>query len=103
MSETEAVAVSLGFRRLFLSTKDKQHFYAHLGYQPCEPVSSLGSNAGRLNTAQLGGLLRVFGGSGGNSSSGSNTTSPGVYWLSKELLPAAATTTAAAAAAAATS
>uniref|UniRef100_S4RRQ8 N(alpha)-acetyltransferase 80, NatH catalytic subunit n=1 Tax=Petromyzon marinus TaxID=7757 RepID=S4RRQ8_PETMA len=38
MEETERYARSRGKHRLFLSTPDKQCFYAHLGYVPCQPV-----------------------------------------------------------------
>ncbi|CAN0180595.1 unnamed protein product [Lampetra planeri] len=40
MEETERYARSRGKHRLFLSTPDKQRFYAHLGYAPCQPVTA---------------------------------------------------------------
>lgn len=65
----------LGFKTAYLSTKDKQEFYAHLGevylscfieilggYQECEAVTCLGENSKQLNKEQLKGLLQVLGG-----------------------------------------
>uniref|UniRef100_A0A3P9N7H9 N-alpha-acetyltransferase 80, NatH catalytic subunit n=1 Tax=Poecilia reticulata TaxID=8081 RepID=A0A3P9N7H9_POERE len=40
MEETELYAKRRGFKRLCLTTHDKQHFYAHLGYVLSTPVSS---------------------------------------------------------------
>ncbi|XP_024049397.1 N-alpha-acetyltransferase 80 [Terrapene carolina triunguis] len=42
MEATECYAKSRGFRHLHLTTHDKQHFYAHLGYTASEPVQSMG-------------------------------------------------------------
>ncbi|XP_074860954.1 N-alpha-acetyltransferase 80 [Carettochelys insculpta] len=42
MEATERYARSRGFRHLHLTTHDKQHFYAHLGYVTSEPVQSMG-------------------------------------------------------------
>ncbi|XP_007061890.2 N-alpha-acetyltransferase 80 [Chelonia mydas] len=42
MEATESYAKSRGFRHLHLTTHDKQHFYAHLGYTASEPVQSMG-------------------------------------------------------------
>uniref|UniRef100_A0A8C3XHR7 N-alpha-acetyltransferase 80 n=1 Tax=Chelydra serpentina TaxID=8475 RepID=A0A8C3XHR7_CHESE len=42
MEATECYAKSRGFRHLHLTTHDKQHFYAHLGYAASEPVQSMG-------------------------------------------------------------
>ena len=33
---------------MYLSTKDKEGFYSHLGYEKCQPVLSLGQNAHRV-------------------------------------------------------
>ncbi|XP_036593476.1 N-alpha-acetyltransferase 80 [Trichosurus vulpecula] len=41
MEATEAFAKARGFRRLHLTTHDKQHFYAHLGYKLGEPVQGV--------------------------------------------------------------
>ncbi|KAM7170225.1 LOW QUALITY PROTEIN: N-alpha-acetyltransferase 80 [Macrochelys suwanniensis] len=41
MEATECYAKSRGFRHLHLTTHDKQHFYAHLGYAASEPVQSM--------------------------------------------------------------
>ncbi|KAM8830225.1 N-alpha-acetyltransferase 80 [Synchiropus picturatus] len=46
MEETERYARRRGFQRLFLTTHDKQHFYAHLGYKLSTPVQ----NAGAMTT-----------------------------------------------------
>ncbi|KAM9785651.1 N-alpha-acetyltransferase 80 [Neosynchiropus ocellatus] len=46
MEETERYARRRGFQRLFLTTHDKQHFYAHLGYKLSAPVQ----NAGAMTT-----------------------------------------------------
>ncbi|XP_029290814.1 N-alpha-acetyltransferase 80 [Cottoperca gobio] len=46
MEETERYARSRGFKRLYLTTHDKQHFYAHLGYVLSMPVQ----NAGAMTT-----------------------------------------------------
>ncbi|XP_059189021.1 N-alpha-acetyltransferase 80 [Centropristis striata] len=46
MEETERYAKGRGFRRLCLTTHDKQHFYAHLGYVLSMPVQ----NAGAMTT-----------------------------------------------------
>ncbi|XP_061114705.1 N-alpha-acetyltransferase 80 [Conger conger] len=46
MEETERYARARGFQRLCLTTHDKQHFYAHLGYVLSRPVQ----NAGAMTT-----------------------------------------------------
>lgn len=46
MEKTERYASARGFRRLCLTTHDKQHFYAHLGYVLSQPVQ----NAGAMTT-----------------------------------------------------
>ncbi|XP_072223291.1 N-alpha-acetyltransferase 80 [Leuresthes tenuis] len=43
MEETERYAKRRGFKRLCLTTHDKQHFYAHLGYVLSTPVQSTGA------------------------------------------------------------
>ncbi|XP_069062912.1 N-alpha-acetyltransferase 80 [Pleurodeles waltl] len=43
MEATEGYARSRGFRQLHLTTHDKQHFYAHLGYALSEPVQNVGA------------------------------------------------------------
>ncbi|XP_074500822.1 uncharacterized protein naa80 [Sebastes fasciatus] len=43
MDETERYAKSRGIKRLCLTTHDKQHFYAHLGYVLSTPVQNAGS------------------------------------------------------------
>ncbi|XP_056155424.1 N-alpha-acetyltransferase 80 [Lampris incognitus] len=46
MEETERYASRRRFKRLYLTTHDKQHFYAHLGYVLSVPVQ----NAGAMTT-----------------------------------------------------
>lgn len=46
MEETERYAKHRGFKRLCLSTHDKQHFYAHIGFVLSMPVQ----NAGTMST-----------------------------------------------------
>ncbi|XP_034027654.1 N-alpha-acetyltransferase 80 [Thalassophryne amazonica] len=46
MEKTERYAKNRGFKRLYLTTHDKQHFYAHLGYVLSTPVQ----NAGAMTT-----------------------------------------------------
>ncbi|XP_074538023.1 N-alpha-acetyltransferase 80 [Halichoeres trimaculatus] len=46
MEEVERYSKSRGFKRLCLTTHDKQHFYAHLGYLLSTPVQ----NAGAMTT-----------------------------------------------------
>ncbi|XP_068603699.1 N-alpha-acetyltransferase 80 [Brachionichthys hirsutus] len=43
MEETERYAQSRGFKRLCLTTHDKQRFYAHIGYVTSTPVQSAGA------------------------------------------------------------
>lgn len=43
MEKTERYARSRGFKRLCLTTHDKQHFYAHLGYVLSTPVQNAGA------------------------------------------------------------
>jgi N-acetylglutamate synthase-like GNAT family acetyltransferase len=50
MEKTHDYARQKGFATIYLSTHDKQKFYAHLGYEFCTPVCSESSNAG-MNAA----------------------------------------------------
>ncbi|XP_029135674.2 N-alpha-acetyltransferase 80 [Labrus bergylta] len=43
MEEVERYAKSRGFKRLCLTTHDKQHFYAHIGYVLSTPVQNAGA------------------------------------------------------------
>ncbi|KPP75567.1 N-acetyltransferase 6-like [Scleropages formosus] len=43
MEATECYAKARGFRRLCLTTHDKQHFYSHLGYVLSSPVQNAGA------------------------------------------------------------
>lgn len=54
MNLTEEYGLKLGIKTMFLSTKDKEGFYSHLGYEKCQPVLSLGANAHRVPEAMLG-------------------------------------------------
>ncbi|XP_075949700.1 uncharacterized protein naa80 [Anarhichas minor] len=45
MEEAERYAESRGFKRLCLTTHDKQHFYSHLGYVLSMPVQNAGAMA----------------------------------------------------------
>ncbi|XP_061536527.1 N-alpha-acetyltransferase 80 isoform X1 [Phycodurus eques] len=45
MEETERYAKRRGFKRLCLTTHDKQHFYAHIGYTLSTPVQNAGAMA----------------------------------------------------------
>ncbi|XP_068589108.1 N-alpha-acetyltransferase 80 [Cebidichthys violaceus] len=45
MEEAERYAQSRGFKRLCLTTHDKQHFYSHLGYVLSMPVQNAGAMA----------------------------------------------------------
>lgn len=69
MEETQQRASALGFEELFLSTHDKEEFYAHLGFRRCGPVSSL-RGFGRekaANDRDIGNLVRALGGDRGDS------------------------------------
>lgn len=56
MEATERWARARGFGRLHLTTHDKQHFYAHLGFVLGEPVQSVAF----LSPAISSGVLRLF-------------------------------------------
>ena len=47
---------SLGYTAVYLTTHDKQDFYAHIGYTYCDPVVSLGSASNLLSSDQVGKL-----------------------------------------------
>ncbi|KAK3787236.1 hypothetical protein RRG08_055959 [Elysia crispata] len=53
MNLTEEYGHRLGIRIMYLSTKDKEGFYSHLGYEKCQPVLSLGQNAHRVPESML--------------------------------------------------
>ena len=61
-SEGEKVARELDISYMYLFTEDKVPFYEHIGYKQCEPISSLGDNAKRLNVKQLSALEVLFSG-----------------------------------------
>ncbi|XP_033824733.2 N-alpha-acetyltransferase 80 [Periophthalmus magnuspinnatus] len=43
MEETERYAKTRGFKRLYLTTHDKQHFYKHMGFVLSTPVQNAGA------------------------------------------------------------
>ncbi|XP_071963751.1 N-alpha-acetyltransferase 80-like isoform X2 [Antedon mediterranea] len=43
MELTETCCKKLGFTTIYLSTKDKERFYSHLGYSVCNPVNTIGA------------------------------------------------------------
>ncbi|XP_017163208.1 N-acetyltransferase 6 [Poecilia reticulata] len=59
MEETELYAKRRGFKRLCLTTHDKQHFYAHLGYVLSTPVQSMGTVMALLPVGMLMRLSRA--------------------------------------------
>uniref|UniRef100_UPI003AAF118E N-alpha-acetyltransferase 80 n=1 Tax=Centroberyx gerrardi TaxID=166262 RepID=UPI003AAF118E len=70
MEETERYARSRGFKRLCLTTHDKQHFYGHLGYVLSTPVQ----NAGAMTTfVPMEVLLRFSRMPGGEASARTQT------------------------------
>jgi N-acetylglutamate synthase-like GNAT family acetyltransferase len=82
MQGTEVYARDHGYTHLFLSTDDQVGFYKRLGYQECEPITSLGSNSKRLTSDQVEALENLFAKRLGNSYvSVSNQT-----WLKKRLI-----------------
>ena len=58
--EGEKYARELNISYMYLFTDDKVPFYEHIGYKQCEPISSLGKNASRLNVKQLSALENLF-------------------------------------------
>jgi len=78
MQLTEEIAVKMGLEALYLSTKDKQGFYSHLGFTNCDPVTCLGASGRLLKQEELGGLLRIFGGKG-------NQDTEQLTWMMKSL------------------
>ncbi|KGL84617.1 N-acetyltransferase 6, partial [Tinamus guttatus] len=56
MEAAERYARARGFRRLHLTTHDKQHFYAHLGYTLAEPVQVMPFMSPGISAE----VLRVF-------------------------------------------
>uniref|UniRef100_A0A8C8E4Q2 N-alpha-acetyltransferase 80, NatH catalytic subunit n=1 Tax=Oryzias sinensis TaxID=183150 RepID=A0A8C8E4Q2_9TELE len=59
MEETERYARRRGFKRLCLTTHDKQHFYAHLGYVLSAPVQNTGPVMALVPMAMLMRLSRA--------------------------------------------
>ncbi|XP_046895391.1 N-alpha-acetyltransferase 80 [Hypomesus transpacificus] len=74
MEETEVYARGRGFKRLCLTTHDKQHFYAHLGYRLSAPVQ----NAGAMTSfVSMEVLQRFSRGVGGSQGEGNQDLEPG--------------------------
>ncbi|KAK9515593.1 hypothetical protein VZT92_026228 [Zoarces viviparus] len=59
MEEAERYAESRGFKRLCLTTHDKQHFYSHLGYVLSMPVQNAGGMAAFVPMEMLLRLSRI--------------------------------------------
>lgn len=66
MEETEKHARRLGLTKLYLSTHDKQDFYAHLGFTFCQPVMSCSIPAKLLSSEQIKKLFGVAGSMAGD-------------------------------------
>lgn len=65
MELMHSYAKSRGFGTIYLSTRDKRDFYAHLGYVLCEPVSLASAvTAGEDRSNAMLKLKDVFGGAG---------------------------------------
>ncbi|XP_058845581.1 N-alpha-acetyltransferase 80, partial [Acipenser ruthenus] len=75
MEATERYARSRGFWRLCLTTHDKQHFYAHLGFVLSEPVQNAGSMTTFMPMEVLQRFSRPPATSGEGDESGLNQTS----------------------------
>ncbi|MGH0169206.1 UNVERIFIED_CONTAM: hypothetical protein FKN15_056345 [Acipenser sinensis] len=75
MEATERYARSRGFWRLCLTTHDKQHFYAHLGFVLSEPVQNAGSMTTFMPMEVLQRFSRPPATSGEGDKSGLNQTS----------------------------
>lgn len=73
MNSTEDFAKQLKFHTAYLSTHDKQGFYARLGYTECGPVISLGANACKVSDEFLQKLLGSYAVTNTHSSFESNT------------------------------
>ncbi|CAG9534545.1 unnamed protein product [Cercopithifilaria johnstoni] len=64
MAQLEDEARKFGFRKAYLSSKNKQRFYAKCGYSTCGPVFNAGANAALFERFDLGrSLLLAFNGS----------------------------------------
>lgn len=85
MEATERYARSRGFWRLCLTTHDKQHFYAHLGFVLSEPVQNAGSMTTFMPMEVLQRFSRPPATSGEGDKSGLNQT----YSLPPKSLPLA--------------
>lgn len=59
MESLEVFARARGFRKLHLTTHDKLHFYAHLGYRLSKPVQGLAFTSRRLPAALLSTFSRA--------------------------------------------
>ncbi|XP_062316473.1 N-alpha-acetyltransferase 80 [Osmerus eperlanus] len=77
MEETEVYARGLGFKRLCLTTHDKQHFYAHLGYRLSAPVQNAGAMTSFVSMEVLQRLSRGVGGETHSQGEGNQDLKPG--------------------------
>jgi len=67
MEKTEQVARKLGYTVSYLSTTDKEMFYAHVGYEVCPPVTTGLGTPTLLSADRMNGIMHLFGNSGGGA------------------------------------
>lgn len=82
MRETENFALMKGYSHMHLSTEDQQGFYHRLGYQECEPITSLGQNSKRLTPDQVEALENLF----ANRLGTGTAPKSGNTWMKKRLI-----------------
>uniref|UniRef100_A0A8R1Y3A4 N-acetyltransferase domain-containing protein n=1 Tax=Onchocerca volvulus TaxID=6282 RepID=A0A8R1Y3A4_ONCVO len=69
MNQLENEARKFGFKKIYLSSENKQAFYSKCGYSACEPVLNVGANTVLFERFDLGRcLLPAFNGSISNRS-----------------------------------
>ncbi|XP_065185883.1 N-alpha-acetyltransferase 80-like [Sycon ciliatum] len=61
MEAAERFAATHGFTTVYLSTHDKEAFYAHLGYRQCGPVALQPMSTQNMSESQMGSLTALFG------------------------------------------
>ncbi|VDM09212.1 unnamed protein product [Wuchereria bancrofti] len=57
MAQLEDEARKFGFKKAYLSSENKQAFYAKCGYTSCEPVLNVGANTALFERFNLGGYF----------------------------------------------
>nr|CRZ22607.1 Bm2986 [Brugia malayi] len=57
MAQLEDEARKFGFKKAYLSSENRQAFYAKCGYATCEPVLNVGANAALFERFNLGGYF----------------------------------------------